>query len=195
MSESIPGEDSTLARRLEFAIEAERHRGSTAVENALMLKYPERFKHRGFISSYITGRRGKGFPDPKLLKLIADFLHVNFEWLVLGSGPMRRDGRGQTPFEMAMFTARDWGMREDGIKLAWEQNKEGADKMTAEHAFEEIQAACAHLERQGIPRPEAVTAVKDAQRSIERVKAKKRRMKTDTTPPPAVVVARVVGAK
>ncbi len=106
---------------------------------------------------------------------------------------MRRDGRGQTPFEMAMFTARDWGMREDGIKLAWERNKDAADKMTAEHAFEEIQAACGHLDRLGIPRPETVAEVKDAQRSIERVKAKKRRLRTDTPVPADMVIARASG--
>jgi hypothetical protein len=96
---------------------------------------------------------------------------------------------------MAMFTARDWGMREDGIKLAWERNKDTADKMAAEHAFEEIQAACAHLDRQGIPRPEAITEVKDAQRSIERVKAKRRRARTEATSSAPTVVARAAGVK
>jgi len=164
---------------MKFAIEAERHRGPTAVETALMRRYPDRFRSRGFMSRYLSANKGEGsksHPDPKLLKLVADFLHVNFEWLVIGAGPMRRDGRGQTAFEMAMFTARDWGMRSDGIDLAWERNQEHADKMNAEQAFAEIQAACAHLERLEIPRPEVVDATRDAQRSIERVKSKKKRL-------------------
>ncbi len=144
-----------------------------------MRKHPAVFRSRGFMSRYTKDGKGEGsrsHPDPRLLKLVADFLHVNFEWLVIGSGPMRRDGRGQTAFEIAMFTARDWGMRADGIELAWERNQAIADKMTAEHAFEEIQAACASLDRQGIPRPEQIDAQLEGQRAIERVKSKKKRV-------------------
>lgn len=173
MSASTPDEESTLGGRLTDAIKAERHRGSTAVENALMLKYPEVFRSRGFLSSYINGRRGKRAPDPKAIKLIADFLHVEFEWLLLGSGPMRRGARAETAFEQAMFTARDWGIRSDAADVAWERNKDRADSMTVEECFDEIRGEAARLDRAGVPKPEALVATRDDQARIRRAKSKK----------------------
>lgn len=174
MTESIPGEDSTLGERLLFAIHRERHRGATAAENALMLKFPEMFRSRGFLSSYTTGRRGlKGNPDPKAMKVIADFLHVNFEWLMLGSGPIRRGGRGETPAEEAMFTARDWGIRGDAWEVAWIRNRDRDAEMSAGEWFEAIRLEGDRLERAGVPRPTAIIATKDAQASVRRTKVKK----------------------
>ena len=172
MSESTPGEDSTLGERLNFAIHHERHRGPTAVENALMLKNPEMFRSRGFLSSYINGRRGVRFPDPKAMKAIADYLHVAFEWLVLGTGPMRRGGRGGTPAEEALFVARDWGIREDAFEVAWERNKDRSNEMTAEEWFEEIRSEAERLNKKQVPRPESIVNVKDEQRRMRRAKSK-----------------------
>lgn len=184
MSASTLGEDSTLGERLTFAIHKERHRGQNAAENALMQKHPDLFRSRGFISSYVNGRRGKSYPDPRVMKVIADFLHVNFEWLVIGSGPMRKGGRGETPAEEALFIARDWGIREDAWKVAWDRNQDRAAEMTAEEWFDAIRIEAEHLDKKGIPRPESVVAAKDTQRRVRRVKDKIQRQRAAPAPFP-----------
>jgi hypothetical protein len=175
MSASTPGEESTLGERLTFAFHKERHRGSNALESALMAKYPEVWRSRGFISSYISGRRGKNGPKPTHIKIIADFLHVSFEWLLLGSGPMRRGGRGDTAAEQAMFIARDLGIRDDAWEIAWARNKDREDSMSAEEWFDAIRIEAAHLEKSGVPRPEKIAAKMDDQARVRRAHSKKKR--------------------
>lgn len=201
MKPAVPGEDSTLGERLLFAIHADHHRGPTAAEAALMAKYPEVFRSRGFLSSYISGRRGAKTPDPKVIKIIADFLHVTFEWLMIGSGPIRRDGRNPleagTPFELAIFVARTLDIRPDAWDVAWERNRDRAAELTAVEWTELIRDEGLRLERAGIPRPETV-AIK--QEGLRRVGAKKRRQNARDATKEAnviapVVAARVVGAK
>lgn len=188
MSASTPGEESTLGERLSFAIHKERHRGSNAVENALMVRHPELFRSRGFLSSYISGRRGKkGNPDPRAMKVIADYLHVAFEWLMIGSGPLRRGGRGETAWEQAMFTARDWGIREDAIQVAWERNKDRAETMSPEDCFSQIQIEAERLDRGGVLKPAAVMAQKEGQARVRREKAKIARQKSAKSPAPKPV--------
>jgi transcriptional regulator with XRE-family HTH domain len=155
-----------------FAIHKERHRGTTAVENALRLKHPDVWKTRGFVSSYVNGRRGTARPDPKAIKLIAEFLHVSFEWLLIGSGSMRRGGRGETPAEEAMFTARDWGIRGDACDIAWDRNKDRENGMTQEEWFEAIRMEAERLERAGVPRPEKTVAAIEAQGKVRRQKGR-----------------------
>lgn len=168
MSAQPPGESATLGERLQYAIAVERHRGPNAVENALLLKRPDLFRSRGFMSSYINGRRGSKNPKPEALKAIADYLHVAFEWLVLGSGPFRKGGRGETPLEEAIFISRDWGIREDAFPLAERTHAARAEEMTAEEWFDAIRSAAARLDRDGTPRPEALIATRDVQASIRR---------------------------
>lgn len=183
MSASTPGEESTLGERLSFAIHKEHHRGSNAVENALMVRHPELFRSRGFLSSYISGRRGtKGNPDPRAMKVIADFLHVAFEWLMIGSGPLRRGGRGETPAEQAMFTARDWGIREDAWDAAWARNRDRETTMSAEEWFEAIRLEADRLERGGVLKPAAVVAQKEGQARVRREKVKMARQKAARAP-------------
>lgn len=170
MSASTPGEDSTLGERLDFAIKREHHRTERAVERGLRERYPGYFKGSGFINRYVNGKRGTSTPDPRLIKMIADFLHVSFEWLLLGSGPMLRAGRGKTPAEEALFIARDWGIREDAWEVAWERNKDRADDMTAEEWFDAIRAEAEHLDKKQVPRPESVAAAKIGQRRVRRAK-------------------------
>lgn len=168
---------------MKFAIHHERHRGSTAVENALMLKHPDLFRSRGFLSSYLGGRRGAKNPDPKAMKAIADFLHVNFEWLVLGTGPLRKGGRGETPAEEALFVARDWGIREDAWEIAWTRNMDRVDTMTAKDWFDAICSEAVRLDREHVPRPESIVAQKDAQARVRRASAKVARVRTKADAP------------
>lgn len=167
-----------------------------------MAKYPEVFRSRGFLSSYISGRRGAKAPDPKVIKIIADFLHVTFEWLMIGTGPIRRDGRDPleagTPFELAIFVARTLDIRPDAWDVAWERNKDRAGELTAIEWTELIRDEGQRLERAGIPRPETVAVVRDKQRAIERT-AKKRRarqaIEKETGDVPRIVAMRAVAGK
>ena len=165
----------------------------------LRLKYPDVFKHPGFISSYVTGRRGKKTPDSKLIKLLADFFHVEFEWLLLGSGPVRREGRGETPAETALFFARTMRIREDAWEVAWERNKDRAESMTVEDWFNAIRSEAERLDRAGIARPEEQAAALDEQGKIRRARKKLDRAKEARTHAQNSVetapVVRVVGGK
>jgi len=175
MSASTPGEDSTLGQRLEHAIELDGWRSQTDAENKLMLKYPDRFRHRGFLSSYITGRRGRKTPDSKLIKLLADFFHVEFEWLLLGSGPIRRDGRGETPAERAMIFARTIRIREDAWDRAWEENRHRAEEMDEAAWFAAIEAKAKELTNAGVPPPSKLIEAMDGRAKVSRVKRRKER--------------------
>lgn len=173
MSASTPGEDSTLGQRLKFAIfDLEGYRSQNEAERALMRKHPDAFKHPGFLSSYNTGRRGKRTPDPHIVKLMATTFHVEFEWLLIGSGPVRRGGREATPAEAAMQFARTIGVREDAWAVAWERNKDRAENMSVEDWFTAIRAEAEHLTRSGVPRPEAVAQEHAEQAKIRRAKKK-----------------------
>lgn len=106
---------------------------------------------------YATGDRGSETLEAiARLHEISRKLHVNFEWLALGSGPMRRDGRGTTPAEEAIVFARRNGAREDAIQAAWEANREREKTWTVWEWVEAIDTEVRRLERAGIPRPEKV---------------------------------------
>lgn len=185
MSASSPSEYSSLGQRIAHALQLET-RTQTSVETALMQRHPDLFPHRGFLSSYISGRRGAKAPDPVKIKAIADFLHVQFEWLLIGTGEIRRDGRATTPAEMAMMTARTFGIREDAWEVAWERNKDRADSMSAEDWFDAIRVEAEKLTRAGIPRPEEEAAKREKQAKIRRMKQKKYDVTKET---PALLVA------
>jgi len=186
---------------LDFAIRAEHHRSERAVERGLRLKYPGRFSGNGFINRYKSGARGKQTPDPVIIKMIAEFLHVNFEWLLLGSGPMRREGRGSTPAEEAMFVARDFGIRDDAMEWAWQRYKDRAEQMTAMEWFDAIRSEGEWLDKKGVPRPESIVAAKDVQRRIRRTKERLQEVQSPPAEPetpartPAIPPPRRVASK
>lgn len=174
MSAKPPGEGSTFAERLTFAIEEEAHRTPTSTETGLMRRHPEVFKSRGFISSYTSGRRGASrSPDPRLVSLIAKYLHVEFEWLLLGMGPIRREGREETAAEQAMKFARTMGTREDAWEVAWERNKDREAEMSAKEWLDAIQLEAERLDRMKVPRPEAHLEARKIGRAKERVLRKR----------------------
>lgn len=116
-----------------------------------MTRYPSIWKHPGFLSSYITGRRGRERPDPRHVNLIAKFLHVEFAWLLLGDGPMLRGGREETAAEQAMRVARQLGVREDAWEAAWERNRDRIEEMKVEDWMDAIQMEHERLKRHGVP--------------------------------------------
>ncbi len=124
---------------------------------------------KGYLSRLIYGTRGGTSVNTEHMVALARLLHVNFEWLVVGTGPMRRGGRGTTPAEEAITFARGQGAREDAIATTWERNKDRVDEMTATDWIVAIDAEVRRLERAGVPRPEVTTAKRDA---VKREKTK-----------------------
>lgn len=148
MSASTPGEEASLGERLRFAIKEE-DRTETSVNTALMPTFS-----KGDISSLCTGRRGTNTIDPKKMSILADYLHVRLEWLLVGKGPMRRDGRTEkTPAEVARSVALTFNIREDAWKTVWERNRDRAAELTATDWFDLIRAEAEHLDRMGVPQP------------------------------------------
>lgn len=151
MGASTPGEEATLGERIRFAIASE-DRTETSVNTALFPAFSP-----GDISSLCTGRRGKSTIDPKKMSILADYLHVRLEWLLVGKGPMRRDGRTEkTPAETARGVALTFNIREDAWTTVWERNKDRAADLDAAEWFDLIKAEAARLDKAGVPRPEAV---------------------------------------
>ncbi len=115
---------------------------------------------------------------------MAKALHVELEWLVTGRGSMRRGGRGPTPAEEAITTARKNGCREDALRNAWENNREKEHVWTFADWGIAIDAEARRLDRAGVPRPEIVQAKQEAtQRLVKRKKRAEER--SAAVPPPA----------
>lgn len=133
---------------------------------------------------YVYGTRGGDtFEAMQRLYDLARKLHVNFEWLVFGEGPMRRDGRGSTPAEEAIVFARKNGAREDAIQAAWTEHQENETTWTVWEWVEAIDAKVRHLERTGVPRPEKIAAKQHAIVRTAKKRAKQRGATVLTTEP------------
>lgn len=156
-SETRPG--SPRGERILKAIEEEGRTINSTEEDLGM--------SRGHLGRIVRGERGTQTIDVELFANMAKLLHVNFEWLVLGEGPMRRGGRGPTSAEEAIRFARQAGAREDAIQSAWERNRDREDEMTSWDWVNVINGEAQRLA--GTPRPEHV---RDQQRKIAREKKK-----------------------
>lgn len=110
----------TLAKRIKHAI-AEEGLSQNEVERRV-----------GFgLSRYTTGKRGGTTVSVDKMQALANVLHVEPVWLLLGEGHMRRGGRDMTPAEEAMVLARRSGIREEAWLAAWDRYRDRADEMTA----------------------------------------------------------------
>lgn len=155
----LPKEPTEFGRRVLLAMDEEkRSQGSTERDAGIP---------KGYLSRLIYGSRGGTSIHPGHMQALAKVLHVNFEWLVVGTGPMRRDGRGSTPAEQAITFARGQGAREDALVSAWERNKDREAEMTSFDWLMAIDAEARRLDRAGVPRPEKTAAKREA---IQRVK-------------------------
>lgn len=143
---------SPLGARILEAIEAE---GRTVNSTEVSLGMS-----RGHLGRITRGERASNTLDVDLFARMAKLLHVNFEWLVLGEGPMRRGGRAATNAEEAMRFARQSGAREDAVQAAWERNKDRDAEMTIWDWVNAINAEAMRLAT--VPRPEEVAAKKSA---------------------------------
>jgi len=171
MSASSPGPTSGLGERIKKAIDEEgRGRSQNALERQAGFK-------PGVLSRYINHKpsaddeRSRTVDVDKLVAL-ADLLHVRREWLLMGEGPMRREGRSQTKFEIAMVFARQAGCREDAIQLAWERLKQNEPTMSELDWAQAFHNEALLLDRAGVKRPEKVS---EEQAAIERTKKKRAR--------------------
>jgi transcriptional regulator with XRE-family HTH domain len=178
MSASSAGDVSTIGGRIRIALGLEGSSQNKVETEMIRRGY---WNSRGGMSSLISGRRGKTQPDPRTIAAIADILHVQFEWLLLGIGSMRRDGRVEgTSFEQAMVFARQANCREDAIQNVWTHNKT-RDDWTVFEWIAAINAEALALNARKVPRPEEVV---DEQAAIRRQKKKIGRA-SEQTPAPA----------
>lgn len=139
---------TTIGERLALALKTE-GRTPNAVEEELGMS-------RGHVGRIIRGQRWSETIDVDQAKRIAALLHVTPSWLILGDGPMKRDGRGTTAAEAAIVFARYAGAREDAIRLAWEKHRDREAEMTAWDWTHAIDEAASALKTMGVPRPEVV---------------------------------------
>jgi transcriptional regulator with XRE-family HTH domain len=136
---------------------------------------------KGHLGRIIRGERWGETVDVELAKRLAAVLHVNFLWLVLGEGPMRREGRPATNAEQAMAFARQNGAREDAVQAAWERNKDREDEMSVLDWVMAMQAEAYRLNAAGVARPEAV---RQEQQAIQRISKKRRQRRDDASASP-----------
>ena len=166
MSASTPGKDSTIGERVAFALSEE---GRKIAPTELQAGFS-----KGHLGRIIKGERGSSTIDVSRMKVLADLLHVNASWLILGDGPVRREGRNRTPAEEAMAFARQAGCREDAWQAAWDRNKDREAEMSAMDWALAINAEAIRLDRSGVKRPEIAGA---EQQAIQRTKRKLERAK------------------
>ncbi len=113
----------TRAERIAYALDIEK-KSQAEVERKLGFS-------KGDMSKYASGQRGGSTVQVDKMAAVARELHVEFDWLVRGAGPMRPGGRDTTPAEEAMALARGSGTPGEACDLAWERYKDRVDTMTA----------------------------------------------------------------
>ncbi len=113
----------SIGERLTFALKEE-GRSQGDAERALGFS-------KGDLSKYAKGKRGGSTVHVDKWKALSRYLHVEFDWLVSGDGPMRPGGRGTSPAEEAIVLARRSGTRDEAIQAAWARFGNRVATMTA----------------------------------------------------------------
>jgi hypothetical protein len=135
---------SPLGARIMRAIE-EAGRSQTSTERGLGFS-------QGWLSRVVRGQRADSTLDVRNMQALADYLEVNFEWLVLGRGPMRKERPEiASPAEIAIHLARSSGVREDAIRSACVRLGQGTSELTAMDWALAIDAEARLLDRAGVP--------------------------------------------
>ncbi|MDX6480336.1 MAG: hypothetical protein QOG85_846 [Gaiellaceae bacterium] len=111
-------------------------------------------------------------PGPEVIRKLADYLDVSYEWLAIGRGPMHSDGWAPSAFEQALLVCQRARTRQDAIDAAVERHR-GHEEMTAIDWILAVDTEARRLERLGLPRPEEIEA---AQRTVKRLGKKKARL-------------------
>lgn len=110
-------------------------------------------------------------PGPDVIRKLADYLNVSYEWLAIGRGSMRREGFGESPLEVAMRFAANHGVRQDAIDEVVTRHRD-TPNMTPMDWLLEMNSAATRLERAGIPRPEEIAAERKKARRLMGTKAR-----------------------
>lgn len=166
MSASTPGKDATIGARVRYALDLEgRKIGPTEQQAGYSA---------GHLGRIIRGERGSATVDIDRMRALAELLHVNPTWLILGEGTVRREGRERTPAEEAMAFARLAGCREDAWQAAWDRNKDRDAEMNAMDWALAINNEAVRLDRTGVKRPEVAAserkAIAQTKRKLDRAK-------------------------
>lgn len=116
----------SIASRLWTAMEAEKKTPTRTGREAGL--------QQGYIFKLMGVARGKPVtsPGPEVLRQLADYLRVNYEWLAIGRGPMRADGYSPTAFEEAANFARRHGISEAAILATIERVRTDASLSAAD---------------------------------------------------------------
>lgn len=145
-------------------------------------KSPSRVQREaGLQSGYIFKLLGRGeakqisSPGPSVVRKLASYLGVSYEWLAIGRGPMRTEGWADSPLESATRFALLHGSRQDAIDAAVARYRDAAD-MTGNDWVLAFNAEAVRLDRAGVPRPEIIEA---AQRKTRRLAEKKARQEVE----------------
>ncbi len=94
-------------------------------------------------------------PGPEVIRILADYLGVAYEWLAIGRGPMHPEGWAPSTLEEAQLIARKHGGREDAIAAVADRFRDAGD-MTVMDWLMEFDGEARRLARAGAPRPEVV---------------------------------------
>lgn len=117
---------------------------------------------RGALSSLITGRRAKKGMNLETLGAIADFLHVELDWLTRGRGPMRAGASDLTPLQDAAALMRRDRVHERAIQAATEKHGYEEEGMTRADWVSAIVVERNKLEREGAIPPQERSPVPGA---------------------------------
>lgn len=134
---------------------------------------------QGYMGRLLSGERGSKALSPELIRQLADYLGVQYEWLAIGRGPQRATGWAPSALEEAMIFATRHGARRDAIDAAIESHRE-AENMTGTDWVLAISNEAKRLEHLKVPRPEVI---EKKQKQTRRFQAKKRRASLDDQPP------------
>jgi transcriptional regulator with XRE-family HTH domain len=137
-------------------------------------------RESGLPQGYMTRLLGKSekakqifSPGPDVIRKLADYLQVSYEWLAIGRGEMRSASWAPSELEAATRFARDHGAREDAIQNVAARFRESEEDFSAIDWILEFDSEARRLERARVPRPEAVARV---HRQMGRLSKKKQRL-------------------
>lgn len=134
-----------FARRL-WEVMAEEKKSPTRTEREANLQ-------RGYMSQIKSGKIRS--PGPDVIRALADYLHVGYEWLAIGRGAKRAAGWAPSALERATAFALANGARRDAIDAAVLRYRDEAE-MTVMDWVLAFNTEATRLDRAGVQRPEVV---------------------------------------
>lgn len=163
MPDSKPGEPvADFAERLRVAME---HASKSPTRTGRESGLPQ-----GYMSRLLgTSEKAKQIfsPGPEVIRKLADYLRVSYEWLAIGRGPMRIEGSSGSPLEDATRLAQLWGTRGDAIIAVAARFRDVNASMSALEWLVAFDGEARRLTREGIPPPEvAAAAMKKKRRAV-----------------------------